>query len=215
MNPAGIAALVPAAGYSTRMGTCKPLIEIGGTSLVELAVNCFLRAGVRNVTVILGDNADAIIPLVRDLGVNWVLNDRYESGMLSLVLKGVSSFDPGVRAFFMLPCDIPLVKPETIRALIQTYRRCPSPVIYPVFRGRRGHPPLISMDAIRDLTPEYEGGMRSFLRRFAGRALEVEVADEAILLDCDTPEDRLALLKYALPAGPEVHKCGQRTAGMD
>ena len=196
-GPEGIAALILAAGNSTRMGALKPLLRIGNTAMVELASQCFLKAGVRDVTVIVGCRAELIIPMLQDLRVKWVLNTEYESGMLSSVLTGIRSLASHVRAFFLLPCDIPLVGPETIKALTGVYGQTPAPVIYPVFGGLRGHPPLISMDSVRDLAPECEGGMRSFLRRYEDLALNVEVMDEGILLDCDTPEDYRKLLAHA------------------
>jgi CTP:molybdopterin cytidylyltransferase MocA len=185
-----IGALVLAAGYSSRMGTFKPLLPVGPVTAIERAVSCFLKAGITDVTVVVGYRADEIVPVLESSGVKWVFNHDFSSGMLSSVLRGIGSLAPHVRAFFMLPCDIPLVEPETIKSLIASYL-CGSapPVIYPVHRGRRGHPPLISRDCVSDLTPAQEGGMRSFLHRFKDEAVDVEVADEGILIDFDTPED--------------------------
>jgi CTP:molybdopterin cytidylyltransferase MocA len=188
-NTAGIAGLIPAAGYSSRMGMLKPLLRLGEVTAIEGAVNCFLEAGIDNVTVVLGHRADEIIPVLKNPRVKWIINRDYPVGMLSSILTGIRSLEPEVEAFFMLPGDIPLVKPETILALIDAYRHCRAPVIYPVFRGFRGHPPLISLNCVQDLTSAHEGGLKTFLLRYKAQAVEVEVVDEGVLMDCDTPAD--------------------------
>ncbi len=83
--------------------------------MVELAVNCFSGAGIHDVTVILGHDADMIGPVVRELGVKWIVNEQYDEGMLSSVLSGIRCLDPEVGAFFILPCDIPLICSGTVR----------------------------------------------------------------------------------------------------
>ena len=66
----------------------------------------------------------------------------------------------------------------------------PSPVTYPVLDHTRGHPPLVDGD-LKNTILSYgrSGGLRSILRRFDTEALDVQVADEGVLLDVDTPED--------------------------
>lgn len=200
-SPGRVAAIVLAAGSSSRMGALKPGLRIGGASLVELASNCFLQADLQDVTVVVGRGAGKIVRILHDFPVKWVLNTEYESGMLSSVLTGIRSLDSRTEAFFLLPCDIPLVRPETIRTMFAAYCVRPSPVIYPVFHGRRGHPPLIALSSVRDLTADCAGGLRSYLRGFADRSLEVETTDRGILLDCDTPEDYRELRAYAISEG--------------
>lgn len=186
----GIAAIIVAAGYSSRMGRLKPLLPLGRTTVLEEAVKCFWRAGIHDVRVVLGHMAEEMAPRLDDLGVKWVLNDRYQMGMLTSILAGVNSLDPDVGAFFLLPVDVPLVKPTTIDALVRVYRMNPGRIVYPRFRGLRGHPPLIPAGLVpADLPPDYEGGLRAFLARFDALAVEVEVTDQGVAMDCDTPEE--------------------------
>ena len=70
-------------------------------------------------------------------------------------------------------------------------------IIYPRFQGRRGHPPLISTACVAGLPPDCDGGLRAFLGRYGAAALDLEVMDEAVILDCDTPEDYRRLQAYA------------------
>jgi CTP:molybdopterin cytidylyltransferase MocA len=82
--------------------------------------------------------------------------------------------------------------------LLRTYHSSGALIIYPRFAGRRGHPPLISTTLVCNLPPDCDGGLRAFLGRYGAAALDLEVMDEAVLLDCDTPEDYRRLQAYAL-----------------
>ncbi len=197
MNPGdGIAALILAAGYSTRLGTLKPLLPLGRATIIEEAVQRFRTAGVDDIRVVTGYRAEELSPALKKLGVREIFNPNYDQGMFASVGAGVRSLEPGIAAFFLLPVDIPLVKPGTIKALLQTYRHGGARIIYPRFQGLRGHPPLIASAWVADLPPDWEGGLRAFLTRHDDEALDLEVMDEAVLLDCDTPEDYRRLLGY-------------------
>ncbi len=190
-----IAALILAAGYSDRMGSFKPLLSLGPSRAVEKAVGCFLAAGVPDIRVVVGHWAGEVIPAVSPLGVEIVENSRYDRGMYSSVLAGVSSLQHGIDAFFLLPGDIPLVKPQTIRELLQAYRDSSAGAFHPCYRGARGHPPLISARYIAGiLSWEQPGGLREFLGQFEQEALNLEVEDPGILLDMDRPEDYQSML---------------------
>lgn len=184
------AAIILAAGRSSRTNTFKPLLPLGNATFVEEAVKHFLEAGVKDVRVVIGFQSGEIAPVLDRMGVKYIFNEEYDCGMLSSILAGVRSLETGIGAFFLLPVDIPLVKPRTIEALLKTYEKCESPVIYPRFLGTRGHPPLIRLSCItEDLKPDHQGGLRAFLTRYDYSAADVDVVDEGILLDCDLPED--------------------------
>ena len=78
----------------------------------------------------------------------------------------------------------------TIQLLVQAYESGQQSVIYPVFQGRRGHPPLIRRNVLADvLRGDEPEGLRSLLARHENSAGEVAVIDEGIHLDLDTPAD--------------------------
>ncbi len=191
-----IAALILAAGFSSRMGALKPLLPLGHATLLDRAIQCFRRGGIEDVTVVLGHDAEKIRPVALQNGVKCVFNPRYAQGMLSSIVAGIQSFDSAIGAFFLLPADIPLVKPETIRHLLRASDSHAAPVLYPCFGGMRGHPPLIRLDGLRDLDPFQAGGLRHYLRALDDRARHVEVMDGGILMDCDTPDDYRRILAH-------------------
>lgn len=188
--PSKLSVLVLAAGYSSRMGAFKPLLPLGPTTLLERVVKLFQCAGIEDIRVVVGHRAEEIEPSVRALGARAIFNPEYPQGMFSSILAGVKALEADVRAFFLLPTDIPLVREATIRTLIDAHRHHPTCIIYPRFLDLRGHPPLIPVDVLRDeLSTNPRGGLRDILSRHEGEAVDVDVIDEGILTDCDTMAD--------------------------
>ncbi len=208
-KPRRIVAMVLAAGYSSRMGSFKPLAPLGTSTLIEESVTRFLRAGIVDVRVVVGHRAHELTPILDRLGVRWIFNADYGQGMFSSVLAGIRSFEADVDCFFLLPGDIALVNPETIRALLNACNPDDPKIVYPRFNGQRGHPPLIPSAYLKEgLSPGYSGELRALLGRFEHNAMDIDVMDENILLDCDTPSDYLALLKrWSMEGVPTEADC--------
>jgi molybdenum cofactor cytidylyltransferase len=185
-----IAALIPAAGFSTRMGSFKPLLPLGHGTVIERVISLFRTQGVKDIVVVLGYEASRLAATVESLGVRWVMNEDYEKDMFSSVKIGVRHFHIGTRAFFLLPVDFPLVRPETLTTLANAFLTSGLDVCRPVYQKKYGHPPLISTGLIDDLTHHQEpGGMRSFLSRYEGRTLAVECDDPGILINLNSWQD--------------------------
>ncbi len=203
-----IAALVLAAGYSTRMKRFKPLLPMGPMTTLERSIRLFKDSGIEDVRVVLGHRADEVKPLLDRLGVRWILNDRFELGMFSSIQAGVRDLEPSTRAFFVLPVDIPLVRRITVGDLLTASDGDRSGIWYPCFVSKRGHPPLISTDYRSAILDRHgDGGLRKLLQQYESHAVHVEVADEYVLKDMDTPErydDLLTrLIDYDIPSATE------------
>lgn len=194
-----IAAVILAAGYSSRMGELKPLLPMGEGTVIEAVLQTFFRAGICDVRVVVGHGADRLLPVLEKLPVKIVHNPCYEKGMFSSVQAGGKDLEEsGAEAFFLLPADYPLIAEGTLMGLMELYDRNPVMVIYPCYEGQRGHPPLLSCRVIREIL-DYggQGGLRELLGKYEEEALELPVEDEGILLDMDTWEDYLkCLAKY-------------------
>lgn len=210
MNPEGATALVLSAGFSERMGEFKPLMTLGGMTLLERVIRLFQSAGVNRIHVVVGHRAIELTPLIQRLGGHCVLNVRYADGMFSSVAAGVASLDERTESFFVMPVDIPLVRAATIRILISTFRPGTTVICHPIFLGRRGHPTLIDRRFIKTITDwRGNGGLKALLDRFESEALDVPVADEFILQDMDSPDDyqrmQRCLKTYAVLSSAECH----------
>ena len=207
MKKVNVTAVVLAAGVSSRMGELKPLMTLGGTTIIEHVIRMFRAAGVEEIRVVIGFRAAEISAVLKPLNVHAVLNESYSEGMFSSIKVGLRSLKPNCDAFFILPTDVPLVRPGTASALLANFR--PRHILYPVFRKRRGHPPLISTVFMRDIL-DYrgQGGLRSLLEQNESSAIDVNVADEGILFDMDTKQDyRHILLKYQKKQIPTREEC--------
>jgi hypothetical protein len=129
--------------------------------------------------------------------------------MFSSIRAAAAALPPWAEAFFVLPADIPLVRATTIAAMIDIWRTRGTPLLYPTFEGRRGHPPLLAA-AWAGRIQVYSGadGLRGLLQTREADAGEVPVADAGILFDMDTPEDyRRACSRTAKADVPTAAEC--------
>jgi len=194
---ASLAAIIVAAGYSFRMKRFKPLLSLGGSTVLEQAVHSFQDNGIRDIRVVVGHRANELFPVIDRLGVQTIVNPNFSEGMFSSVTSGVKSLSPAVKGFFLLPVDNPIVKQDTLEKLQNTFFTTEFGIIYPSYQGKRGHPPLISCRYVNKvMTWNKPGGMRALLEQYEHDAIDVEVDDLGVLLDMDTPEDYQQMLKY-------------------
>lgn len=183
-------AIVLAAGYSSRMGEFKPLLPLGETTVLERIITLFQDAGVSDIRVVVGYRSADLLPLLRKMEVSCIVNEDFEAGMFSSVVAGVKGLQKSVDLFFILPVDIPLIRPWTIRLLFQAYQQKKGKIIHPCFQGKQGHPPLISA-SLKDRITDWNGhdGLRGALAQFQADAIQIEVPDENILFDINTQDD--------------------------
>ncbi|MFP4049529.1 MAG: DVU_1551 family NTP transferase [Desulfovermiculus sp.] len=185
-----IQALILAAGFSRRMGRFKPLLVLDGKTVLARCVENFRLAGITDITVVTGHRHQEVAKACTQPGVNWVYNPDHAQGMFSSVLAGVSSLPVQAEAFFLLPVDIPLIRPWTIAQTAWLYDQHIPLVAFPCFQGHRGHPPLISTELKKTISAhDGHGGLRHVLQHIDDQSLDVHTFDRNILLDMDQPED--------------------------
>jgi molybdenum cofactor cytidylyltransferase len=193
-----VAAVVLAAGLSSRMGVVKALLPLGPSAAIEHVVSSLRAAGVAQVVVVTGHEAEAVAPVLERLGVERAHNAGYGSGMFSSVRTGVAALREDIDAFFVLPVDCPLVTPRVFRLLMEHFRPSRKGIIYPTCFGHRGHPPLVSSRYVRALLDADEtSNLQAFLGAHAADEAEVDLRDLTVLMDMDTPEDYRALRSFA------------------
>ena len=183
------AAVVVAAGESTRMGGYpKPLLTFDGRRFVERLVATYRAADVRPV-VVLGHEAGEVRARADLADAAVVYNPAYESGMLSSVRAGVrAARTAGADGVLLSPVDCPLVRQGTVERLLEAGREGDADVYHPTVGGRRGHPPLFAASTFDNLlsAPDDEGA-RAVVHAAGTENREVEVDDERVLVDVDTP----------------------------
>jgi len=202
-------AIILSAGMSSRLGKFKPLLPLGNKTVIEQVVGTFLRAGVRDIRIVLGYRARDVIAVLKNQAVSWVINNDYQSQMLSSIKVGLYQLKPDSEAFFVLPVDIPLVRSQTLRSLMDIFGKDRRQIVYPTFLGERGHPPLVPRRYADEIMLwEGKGGMKGFLEQYDPTPLDVPVVDEGVLLDMDTPDQyRQLVARYAkrqIPSKAEI-----------
>ncbi len=189
-------ALILCAGRSSRMDNFKPLLPLGPDNFIKRVISLYRSVNIEDILVVLGYEAGRVIPVLKELSVDWVLNEHYDRGMFSSVQTGVHQLKEPYRAFFIHPTDIPFVHPDTIKSLIASFQAEEAAVYRPCYQGKHGHPPLISFTLGKAISEfDGEGGLRALLARYKDASRDVHCNDPGILLDIDTPEDYERALK--------------------
>ena len=188
------AALIVAAGMSSRMGDFKPMLNIGSISIAQRVVATFQQAGVEKIVMITGYNATLLERHLAGNGIVFLRNEEFRTTqMFDSVRIGLRYLKGKCDRVLFTPVDIPLFTAATVRALLET----DAPLACPAVDGETGHPTLIAASLFgRILSDSGSDGLRGALERCGAGMTLLPVEDRGILHDADTPEDYKALLKF-------------------
>ena len=207
-------AIILSAGYSTRMGSFKPLMRIDGKTPLQRCIELFKSCGINNITVVTGYLNECIEKELNDIriesnDIRIVLNEKYSEGMFTSIRVGVESLPQGTDAFFILPVDIPSVQECTIKKMLQSYASIKGGILYPTFGEEKGHPTLVSYSFAEEiLNNDPEGGLRELFNQHKKQWYYEQVADRGILLDMDIKEDFQLLLEHiSVYPCPDYQEC--------
>ncbi|MBV9499177.1 MAG: nucleotidyltransferase family protein [Acidobacteriaceae bacterium] len=186
----GVSAIVLAAGSSTRMGTVKPLVEVGGKPMLERTLSTVLQSRVDEIVVVLGHSAELIQQSIPFRDATAVINHSYTEGMASSLRTGLSSVRANVEAVLIVLADQPFLKSETIDRLIEQYRSEWAEILVPTYNGVRGNPVLLDRSVFHELAQlNGDVGFRAIFGSHARGIAKVPVQDPGVLVDLDTPAD--------------------------
>ena len=190
-----IAAIVLAAGKSSRMGFNKLLADVGGKTLLTRTVENIRASNVSRIFVVTGHQAADIELALAQSQVSFVHNADYAGGIASSVKAGVEAiqnFDGGLICLG----DMPLVSASVIDQMIEAFD--PShgrDLVLAVRHGEIGNPVLWGARYFPDLLQlQGDRGGRGLIEAHHAAAIKISVSEEGVLLDADTPE-ALAKLK--------------------
>jgi len=185
-----IAAVILAAGLSSRMGHNKLLAEIDGKPLVRRAVDAALTSAARPVIVVTGSEADSVDHALSGLPVTMVRNLDFRKGLSTSLIAGINAVPDDCDGAVVLLGDMPEVTAQTIDRLIAAFDPEEDRAICVATReGKRGNPVLWSREFFPDIRKlEGDIGAKGLLAENVDIVCEVEMADDGPLLDIDTPD---------------------------
>jgi molybdenum cofactor cytidylyltransferase len=186
-----IAAIVPAAGQSRRMGVPKQLLPFAGTTVLGHIVDQLLESNVDEVYVVTGHAADEIRRALTNRPVRIVANPEYErTEMLASIRCGIRALPKACRAILVALGDQPAITTRLVDALIATFASSGKGIVAPVHEGKRGHPLLLDARYGGEILAGYDHvGLRGLLIAHADDIFGLAVPTSAVLSDMDFPED--------------------------
>ncbi len=188
--------IILAAGESKRMEVPKMLLPFGNMTIIEKVIDNVRKSGINNIIVVLGADRNKILNTVELEHVIHCFNDNYKKGMLSSVQCGFKLLPIDFKAVMIFPGDMPLISPEIVKKILNSYYQTRKGLVVPVYRGKRGHPLLIDNKYKYEIDKiDPEEGLRSLAGKFLNDLLEVDTDEKGIIHDIDTRDDYLNAIK--------------------
>ena len=185
-----IAAIVLAAGKSSRMGSNKLLADLGGKPLVLRSVENLRASSVQDVIVVTGNEAEALHHALANINVSFIHNAHFAEGLSTSLKCGLGAVTEDVDAVLVCLGDMPLIDATTIDRLVSSFSIADHRTIcVPVHDGTRGNPVLwgrqhfIGLQAISG-----DQGGRLLMDDLSDEVVEIDCKSSAVLVDVDTPQ---------------------------
>ena len=184
-----VAAVVLAAGSSTRMGRNKLLLELGGETVVRRAARTALAAGLEPVVVVTGHARREVEGQLRGLGCRSVFNDGHRAGTHTSVAVGIGDVGAGCGAAAVILADMPFVTSAMLRTLVARHRESRPPLVASRYGGAVTAPPILyDRRLFGELSRADRRCGRAVVRRHLHEAVAVDWPAGAGR-DLDSPDD--------------------------
>lgn len=184
-----ISAVVLAAGTASRLGRTKQLLRLDGKPLVQHVVDAAGAAGVDEIVVVLGHEAEEVASALElPPNARVVLNLDYGSGQSTSLTAGLDAAAQDSEGALVLLADQPGIDPSVLRELVTTFRDAPTPIARVRYRDAPG-PALLgraTWDEVRAIRGDV--GARDLLERHPEWVTDLPVDGDAPP-DIDTLDD--------------------------
>jgi molybdenum cofactor cytidylyltransferase len=186
-----VAAIILAAGSSSRLGQSKQLLSIEGEPLITRTIKEVLGSDVNKAVVVLGANADVHKQAIAHLDCEIVINTDWSGGMGTSIAMGVRHLlktDPNLHAVIFCVCDQPLMTRALLNKILEKYAEGRHSIVASFYEGSEGVPALFAREHFEELlTIDQQAGAKQVLRKNASILSRVDFPEGAF--DIDTPED--------------------------
>ena len=180
--------LIPAAGFSSRMGNWKLILPYKNSTIIENSIVNAVNVCTR-IILVTGYRGDELAELVEQIPqVLTIRNENYRKGMFSSIQTGVKMVES--EWFFITMGDMPDIEGDIFKDLIKTRDDNPGrfDIFRPIYNGKRGHPVLLNKTTIQTIITEpVSSEMKNvFLHH---RVMDIEMNVSSTFRDIDTPEE--------------------------
>lgn len=188
---ADIAAIVLAAGRSTRMGRPKLLLPWGAGTVIGRVVDVLAQAGCEDIIVVTGACSEQVQSALAASPARCVLNERFAEDQMAFSLAaGFAALPHTAQAALIALGDQPQIEVQVTRQVLSAYRSTLAPLVIPSFQNRRGHPWVVRRELWAAIAaPGPDQTMRQVINQHAADIHYVTVERDSILKDLDTPQD--------------------------
>ena len=186
-----VTGVILAAGQGRRMGKPKQLLTLGKEAMVFHVARTACHANFDEVIVITGAYEAAVKQAVQNLPLQVIYNEEWEQGQATSVKKAVQAITDKQQAVVFLLADQPLVSSALINKLIKVYHETTASIVMPRVLNQPGNPVLFDLGVWRESLLQLSGdeGARQIIRNNQEVVQYIELVDEQIFLDVDTPEE--------------------------
>jgi len=169
------------------MGQTKQLLPLAEKPVIRHCIDALQAARIAEIVVVVNEESNDIADALRGLPLIIAVNKVRGSDMAESVKAGLTTLSHSASGVLICLSDHPLVRPETIEALIKEHMNLPDKIIIPCYNGRRGHPSLFPKSVLQG---EHSGAtLRDIIRKESHRVVLIDTGDEGVVLDMDTPEE--------------------------
>jgi molybdenum cofactor cytidylyltransferase len=197
MEFANEAIVLLAAGNSSRMGTAKQALDIGGQTLLNHAVSCAISSQIPNVVVVFGAHLNETLHLVQDLRIIPVVNPNWQLGMGSSLKLGISKaieVNPMLEGAMLMVCDQPKISVTHINEMGRIHIIKRPLAVASEYNGVIGVPVLFDRSVFSNLLKvDNQSGAKEILQKIKSEIITLPFPGGEI--DLDTPEDYQNFMK--------------------
>lgn len=211
-KPGRVAAIVLAAGASSRLGQPKQLLPVDGQPLLSRTLDVVRGTSLDPRILVLGGYSGDILSAVNTSGYQIVVNSDYNRGQATSLRAGITSLPEDVDGAVVLLGDQPLVEAWLLDDLVSAFDPARHAAARPHYANGPGNPVLLGRALFDELLAlEGDVGARDVLAQHQDRIVEVDHLSRNAPRDVDTLEDYQAfLLDWSASGAPDVPRHCQR-----